>query len=203
MFTRDMVGEGNGGFAMAKAKGIPIEGWSHWCDGDTKFMSSLSGRPRECNNVVRNDSERCAAGHPNRIRLEPHLSTVERPTVDSVVEQLASLTRKPEGTAAPSGETSYEIQDLAAPPATPLSATSGNQLKLNELDELRAWVGPRPKLAGAETVAVANCRRLLDTVDVLADRLNRLRDTCVVDEYQGRADEIWPHWLKRVESDTS
>ena len=39
----------------------PIKGQSHWCDGRKK-----DGYP--CSNFVSNDKDRCAAGHPNKIR---------------------------------------------------------------------------------------------------------------------------------------
>ena len=29
------------------------------------------------------------------------------------------------------------------------------------------------------------------------ERLDKLRDTCIVEEYQNDADEIWPHWTGR------
>jgi hypothetical protein len=40
---------------------IPIVGQSHWCEGRT-----LLGF--KCHQVVRNDSDHCEAGHPNRLR---------------------------------------------------------------------------------------------------------------------------------------
>jgi hypothetical protein len=48
----------------------PIRGQSHWCDGRT-----LSGK--KCRQVVSNDNDHCAAGHPNKIR-QRSIKTSER-----------------------------------------------------------------------------------------------------------------------------
>jgi hypothetical protein len=74
----------------------PIPGQSHWCDGDT--ASKKAGKPfRHCNNVVNNDSDHCAAGHPNEIRSTSYPSESADLLSDNI----------------PSGESSYEIHDLA------------------------------------------------------------------------------------------
>ena len=46
---------------MSAIESIPIEHWSHPCDGRTRFG-------RKCRNMVFNVSDRCRAGHPNEIR---------------------------------------------------------------------------------------------------------------------------------------
>lgn len=56
----------------------PIEGQSHWCDEDVAAVprgrisdvwGNASKSTRSCLNVVRNDSDHCAAGHKNKLRL--------------------------------------------------------------------------------------------------------------------------------------
>lgn len=49
----------------------PIEGQSHWCDGLVNKEARPKDGVRLCHNIVRNDSDRCAAGHYNRPRPLP------------------------------------------------------------------------------------------------------------------------------------
>jgi hypothetical protein len=86
---------------MADVKNIPIEGQSHRCDG--RALGRLPGLFRPCDNVVRDDSDRCAAGHPNKIR---------------VGQSPISTDNTPSGTVAPS-VFSYETHDLVASPTAP------------------------------------------------------------------------------------
>ena len=51
---------------MDETQGTPVEGQSHWCDGKIVVEGSYKKRP--CRNIVRNDSDHCAAGHKNRPR---------------------------------------------------------------------------------------------------------------------------------------
>ena len=41
-------------------QGVPIYGQSHWCEG-----RNINGM--KCQNIVRNDSDHCEAGHPNEV----------------------------------------------------------------------------------------------------------------------------------------
>ena len=64
---------------------VPARGQSHWCDGyvaDPK--KSWGDHQRSCNNVVRNDSDRCAAGHKNKLRPMRTTGKPDEPVADLI-----------------------------------------------------------------------------------------------------------------------
>ena len=60
-----------------RRRSVPIEGQSHWCEGYT-------AKGRGCTQIVRNDSDRCKAGHANHIMGRTVLS------INSEFDALAS-----------------------------------------------------------------------------------------------------------------
>jgi hypothetical protein len=68
-----------------RAPGTPIRGQSHWC-----MTATRSGRP--CYNVVRDDSDRCRAGHVNKFRASSPTATSDNSiTPTDTAERLESL----------------------------------------------------------------------------------------------------------------
>ena len=62
---------------MSSIKGTPIEGQSHWCDGQTTDEEP-------CYQIVRNGSDHCEAGHGNRVRvLQDSAQEVQGPVTDA------------------------------------------------------------------------------------------------------------------------
>jgi hypothetical protein len=58
---------------------VPVEGQSHWCDSKTRDN-------KFCRNVVRNDSNHCAAGHKNKIRPISIMSARREPVIADPVQ---------------------------------------------------------------------------------------------------------------------
>jgi hypothetical protein len=48
---------------------VPVRGQSHWCEGRASTRLGSHIYYRSCRNVVRNNSDHCAAGHENKIRV--------------------------------------------------------------------------------------------------------------------------------------
>lgn len=72
-----------------RRQSVAIKGQSHFCDGYRKSIFPSRRSPR--NNVVRDDSDHCEAGHPNRLRTSPSDTTSRTPTSVGVVNESESL----------------------------------------------------------------------------------------------------------------
>jgi hypothetical protein len=104
----------------------PIDGQSHWCDGQTTDEEP-------CYQVVRNDSDHCEAGHPNRIRI--HMPEVWQDIVDdypigSIERRIAERHIKSEG--------SLDVEDISVPATAVDVEAGGKKAVISDYDIGRA-----------------------------------------------------------------